>query len=99
MTFRLVAVRCRTRPFGQRTSGEDAKEKGHTMSKLTMRNALALGVAGAITLGAVSPTMALPLGSSGETVKKSAPDSTVTDVRWRRGWGWGIGVGAFALGA
>jgi len=71
------------------------------MSKLTMRNALALGVAGAITLGAVSPTMALPLGSSGETVKQSAP-ATVTDVRWRRGWGWGaagIGLGAFALGA
>jgi hypothetical protein len=35
------------------------------MSTLTMRNALALGVASAITLGAVSPTMALPLGSSG----------------------------------
>lgn len=69
------------------------------MSKHTMRNALALGVAGAITLGAVSPTMALPLGSSGETVKQSAPDTTVTDVRWRRGWGWGVGLGAFALGA
>ena len=69
------------------------------MSKLTMRNALALGVAGAITLGAASPTMALPLGSGGETVKQSAPDATVTDVRWRRGWGWGVGLGAFALGA
>jgi hypothetical protein len=35
-------------------------------------------------------------------VKQSAPDTTVTDVRWRRGWGWGaagIGLGAFALGA
>jgi hypothetical protein len=77
----------------------ERKREGHTMSKLTMRNALALGVAGAITLGAVSPTMALPLGSNGETVKQSAPDSTITDVRWRRGWGWGIGLGAFALGA
>ena len=69
------------------------------MTKLTMKSALALGVAGAITLGAASPTMALPLGSNGTVVKQSAPESATTEVRWRRGWGWGVGLGAFALGA
>ncbi|HLL28357.1 MAG TPA: hypothetical protein VKT73_12010 [Xanthobacteraceae bacterium] len=68
------------------------------MSKITLNKVLALGVAGAITVGAVSPTMALPLGSNGEAVKQSAP-ATTTDVRWHRGWGWGVGIGAFALGA
>src|SRR6266852_2920289 len=69
------------------------------MTKTTMKNVLALGVAGAITLSAVSPTMALPLGSNGSAVKQSAPGTATTEVRWRRGWGWGIGLGAFALGA
>ena len=72
------------------------------MTKLTMKNVLALGLAGAVTLGAASPTMALPLGSIGEAVKQAAPDAAITDVHWRghgRGWGWGIGLGAFALGA
>ena len=68
------------------------------MTQITMKNVLALGVAGAITLGAVSPTMALPLGSNGTVVKQSAPESATTEVRWRRGWGWGIGLGAFGLG-
>ena len=68
------------------------------MNKTTMKNVLALGVAGAITLSAVSPTMALPLASSGSAVKQSAPGSATTEVRWRRGWGWGIGIGAFGLG-
>jgi hypothetical protein len=75
------------------------KRKDNVMIKNTMKNVLALGVAGAITLGAVGPTMALPLASSGSAVKQSAPGSATTEVRWRRGWGWGIGVGAFALGA
>jgi hypothetical protein len=75
------------------------KRKDNVMTKTTMRNVLALGVAGAITLSAVSPTMALPLGSNGTAVKQSAPESATTEVRWRRGWGWGVGLGAFALGA
>jgi hypothetical protein len=69
------------------------------MTKL--KNALALGVAGAITLGAVSPTIALPLGSNGETVKQSAPQTTtnVWGHHHHGGWGgWGIGLGAFGLG-
>jgi len=65
---------------------------------ITMKNVLALGVAGALTLGAVSPTMALPLASEGAAVKQSAPGSATTEVRWRRGWGWGVGLGAFGLG-
>ncbi len=69
------------------------------MTKITKKNVLALGVAGAITLGAASPTIALPLASNGEAVKQSAPAAATTEVRWRRGWGWGIGLGAFALGA
>jgi len=69
------------------------------MTKITIKNVLALGVAGAITLAAASPAAALPLGSNGEAVKQSAPDSSATEVRWRRGWGWGVGLGAFALGA
>ena len=68
------------------------------MTMITMKNVLALGVAGALTLGAVSPTMALPLASEGAAVKQSAPGSATTEVRWRRGWGWGIGLGAFGLG-
>jgi hypothetical protein len=75
------------------------KRKDNVMTKTTMKNVLALGVAGAITLSAVSPTMALPLASSGSAVKQSAPESATTEVRWRRGWGWGVGLGAFALGA
>jgi hypothetical protein len=69
------------------------------MTKITMKNVLALGVAGAIALGAASPTMALPLASNAAAVKQSAPGSATTEVRWRRGWGWGLGLGGFALGA
>jgi hypothetical protein len=99
-SFRLVAVLPGwRRVLADGIQARTQRRKENVMIKL--KNALALGVAGAITLGAVSPTMALPLGSNGETVKQSAPVTT-TDVRWRRGWGWGaagIGLGAFALGA
>jgi hypothetical protein len=74
------------------------KRKDNVMTEITMKNVLALGVAGAITLGAASPTMALPLASNGAAVKQSAPATATTEVRWRRGWGWGIGLGAFGLG-
>ena len=73
------------------------------MTKTTLKKVLALGVAGVLTLGAAGPTMALPLGSNGDTVKQSAPDAAITDVHWHGhhhgGWGWGLGLGAFALGA
>ena len=68
------------------------------MTRITMKNMLALGVAGAITLGAASPTTALPLASNGAALKQSAPGAATTEVRWRRGWGWGVGLGAFGLG-
>lgn len=63
-----------------------------------MNKIVAAGVAGALLLGAVSPSLALPLAPNGTAVKESAPESTTTEVRWRRGWGWGIGLGAFGLG-
>jgi len=63
-----------------------------------MNKIVAAGVAGALLLGAASPSLALPLASNGTAVKQSAPESTTTEVRWRRGWGWGIGLGAFGLG-
>jgi hypothetical protein len=53
------------------------------MTKITKKNVLALGVAGAITLGAASPTIALPLASNGEAVKQSAPAAATTEVRLR----------------
>jgi hypothetical protein len=76
------------------------RRKDNVMTKITMKNVFALGVAGAITLGAVSRTTALPLASNGAAVKQSAPASATTEVRWRRGWGWGwgLGLGGFALG-
>jgi hypothetical protein len=87
------------RLLGWNAKEKRQKRKDNVMTKLTMKNVLALGVAGAITLGAASPTMALPLALNGTAVKQSAPQSAATEVRWRRGWGWGIGAGAFALGA
>jgi hypothetical protein len=101
MSFRLVAVHCRDAAaiLADGFQAGTQKRKDNVMTKLTMKNVLALGVAGAITLGAASPTMALPLASSGTAVKRSAPESAATEVRWRRGWGWGAGIGAFALGA
>ena len=68
------------------------------MTRITMKNVLALGVAGAITLGAGGPSTALPLASNGAAVKQSAPGTATTEVRWRRGWGWGVGIGALGLG-
>jgi hypothetical protein len=59
---------------------------------------VAAGVAGALLLGAASPSLALPIASNGVAVKQSAPESPATEVHWRRGWGWGIGLGAFGLG-
>lgn len=51
--------------------------------------ALALGLAGAATFGAMTPASAAPVPTSSTAVKAAAPDQT-TDVYWRRGgWGWG----------
>src|SRR5260370_41805059 len=101
MSFRLVAVHCRNAAASMADGFQAGtqKRKDNVMIKNTMKNVLALGVASAITLSAVSPTMALPLGSNGTAVKQSAPGSATTEVRWRRGCCWGVAAGAFALGA
>ncbi len=59
---------------------------------------IALGVAGAFSIGAAAPSFAAPVMTSTAAVKAAAPDH-VTDVRWR-GRGRGIGPGlAFGLAA
>lgn len=71
------------------------------MSNLMQKTAVALGLAGALALGATSPTLAAPLPTGTSAVKAAAPDTT-TDVRWRGGPGpWIVGglLGAAAVGA
>jgi hypothetical protein len=65
-------------------------------SMRTSTKLIALGLAGALSIGAAAPSFAGPLMSSGAAVRQAAPDH-VTDVRWR---GRGIGPGlAFGLAA
>lgn len=59
----------------------------------SMRKLLGIGLAGALVLGAVSPSTAAPI-SNGAAIKQAVP-GTVTDVRWRRG---GFGAGVVGLG-
>lgn len=62
----------------------------------TSTKLIALGLAGALSIGAAAPTFAGPLMSSGAAVREAAPDH-VTDIRWR---GRSIGPGlAFGLAA
>jgi hypothetical protein len=64
----------------------------------TSTKLIALGFAGALSIGAAAPSFAGPLMSSGAAVRTAAPDH-VTDVQWR-GRGRGIGPGlAFGLAA
>jgi hypothetical protein len=57
---------------------------------------IALGLAGALSIGAAAPSFAGPLMSSGAAVRTAAPDH-VTDVRWRgRGPGPGLAFGLAA---
>jgi hypothetical protein len=60
------------------------------------RSTLALGLAGALALGAVVPASAAPVLSAGASLKMVSA-ANVTDVRWRGYWG-GAGIG-FAAGA
>ena len=64
-----------------------------------LRSAIALGLAGALTVGAASPSLSGPLPTVTASVAAAAPDH-VTDVYWRhRGWGWGgAAFGGLALG-
>jgi hypothetical protein len=64
--------------------------------QIMTRTLLALGLAGALSIGAAAPGFAGPLMSSGAALRDAAP-AHVTDVRWR---GRGIGPGlAFGLAA
>jgi hypothetical protein len=63
---------------------------------------IALGLAGAVALGAVTPSMAaMPTAVA---AVKIAPSSNTTEVRWRGHGGWwgpgiGLGIGLGLLGA
>lgn len=62
----------------------------------TSTKLIALGLAGAVSIGAAAPSVAGPLMSSGAVVGAAAPDH-VTDIRWR---GRSVGPGiAFGLAA
>jgi hypothetical protein len=62
----------------------------------TSTTLIALGLAGALSIGAAAPSFAGPLMSSGAAVRQAAPDH-VTDVRWRgRGIGPGLALGLAA---
>jgi hypothetical protein len=63
---------------------------------------LAAGVAGALLLGAASPSLALPVASSTKVVSEAAPAAT-TNVRWHgrhhgRWIGPAVGLGILGLG-
>ena len=75
------------------------------------RTGIALGLAGAVALGAVTPSIAAV--PTAVAAVKSAPSGSTTEVRWRGGWGWrgggwrggwwgpgvGLGIGLGLLGA
>ena len=62
----------------------------------TSTRLVALGLAGALSVGAAAPSFAGPLLGSGAAVRNAVP-AHVTDVRWR---GRGVGPGlAFGLAA
>jgi hypothetical protein len=68
-----------------------------TMNKPSMKQAVVIAVAGALALGATTPSWAAPVLSSTTIVKQMAP-SSVSDVRYRgryygnRGAGIALGV-------
>jgi hypothetical protein len=76
-----------------------------TMKTMMTKGALAIAVAGAMTIGVASPSWAAPVLSNTAAVKAAAPNA-VTDVRYygngyRRGYrnNGGLIVGGLALGA
>jgi hypothetical protein len=62
---------------------------------MKMSSMLGIGLAAALTLGAVSPSSAVPI-SNGATLKQAVP-AAVTDVRWRGG-GFAGGLALGVLG-
>jgi hypothetical protein len=67
------------------------------MTRLNKR-AIAVGLAGAMALGAVSTGIAAPVMTS-TVVLKAAQPSEVVDVRWRGRRGWAAAGIGFAAGA
>jgi hypothetical protein len=67
---------------------------------MNRKNAVALGLAGALALSAVTPSFAASVPTNTAAVKAAVPGVT-TDVRWHGGgwrggwggWGWGPAVG------
>ena len=68
------------------------------MREVFRSTALALGLAGAMTLGAATSTLAAPVPSATLAVKAAAPDHSA-NVYWRGRWGWGGGLVAAGLAA
>ena len=65
---------------------------------MNAKQAIAMSLAGALAIGAATPSWAAPVTTNTAAVKAAAPDNTV-DVRWRgRGFGPGIAFG-LATGA
>jgi hypothetical protein len=60
------------------------KRKDMIMNRQTMKRAAVVAIAGAVALGAGSPSWAAPVMSSTASVKQAAP-SAVSDVRYIRG--------------
>ncbi len=61
------------------------------MREALKNTALALGLSGAVALGAVTSLSAAPVPSATLAVSAAAPDHT-TNVYWRGRWGWGGGL-------
>jgi hypothetical protein len=60
---------------------------------MNRKNAVALGVAGALALAATTPSFAASVPTNTAAVKAAVPGAT-TDVHWRgRGGWWGPGIG------
>jgi hypothetical protein len=59
---------------------------------MNRKNAIALGVAGALALSAATPSFAASVPTNTAAVKAAVPGVT-TEVRWHGGWGWGPAVG------
>jgi hypothetical protein len=66
------------------------------MTTSLKRRGLAIGVAGATILAAITPSFAAPVLSGSAGVKAAVADGVV-DVRWRRGGGIAAGFAAGAL--
>jgi len=71
------------------------------MSKLPLKRSMAIGLAGALLVGASGASFAAPLPTTTAAVKSAVPSRAI-DVRWHgHRWGPGLALGLFgaAIGA